>query len=350
MDALRLSIVVPTRNRCDLLRRTLPTVLGQDLSPGEYEVIVVSDGSTDGTVPFLAGLRPAVVLRVLDRPRGGLASARNAGITAARASLVLLLDDDMLCPPGLAREHIVAHAGGTTSVACGPTLTAFGSRPGLATDYARGWYASYAVRMTRQGGARSAYDVWVTSNCSASHALLKAHGGYDESFFYSEDRELALRLWAAGVPFQFLPTAAAHELYSKAAADVIGADAPRLGVSELQLCRKFPAYTRHSLLAGIVGPSRTDVFLRWVCTRSTFSPDLLLRPFFSLTEQFPSSVRMRGLGLRLLGSRMAVAALRAAASEAGSWAKLRRELQGYTALTAVLDRSGSLTDGSGKCQ
>jgi glycosyltransferase involved in cell wall biosynthesis len=56
---LKLSIVVPTKNRRELLARTLPTVLGQDLPKNEYEVVIVSDGSTDGTREFVAGLKTA---------------------------------------------------------------------------------------------------------------------------------------------------------------------------------------------------------------------------------------------------------------------------------------------------
>lgn len=334
MGALKLSIVVPTRNRRDLLRRTLPTLLHQDLPSDEYEVVLVSDGSNDGTVDYLATIVAPVALRVLDRPRGGLARARNAGIAAARGDVILLMDDDMLCRPTLAREHLAAHVGGASRVACGPTLTAPESRPGLATEYARAWYDAYATRLTHEGHARSEYDVWVTSNCSAPRALLLAHGGYDEQFLYSEDAELAIRLWRAGVPFRFLPTAAAHEVYSKSASDVAHADAPRLGVSELQLCRKFPEYTPRSLLSSVVGRSRAKVFISWACATSVVSPDLVLAPPLWALERLRRVGVMQRLGMRLLGKRMAAAALRSASHHAGSWAALRRELKAHAAAAA----------------
>jgi hypothetical protein len=63
--------------------------------------------------------------------------------------------------------------------------------------------------------------VWVTSNCSAQRSLLLRHGGYDESFLYAEDGELAIRLWRQGVRFRFLANAPTYEVYSKSAMDVV---------------------------------------------------------------------------------------------------------------------------------
>ena len=138
MSRPRLSVVIPTRNRRALLARTLPTVLAQDLPPADYEVIVVSDGSTDGTVEFLQQMSHTspVALRVLDRPQAGLAAARNAGIHAATGPLVLLLDDDMLGEPALVSRHLAAH-NGRPDVVIGSVETSTESRRGLATDFVR---------------------------------------------------------------------------------------------------------------------------------------------------------------------------------------------------------------------
>lgn len=324
-----LSIVVPTRNRRALLERTLPTLIAQDLGPSDFEVVVVSDGSTDGTLGYLASVTSRVPVRVVDRAGGGLAAARNAGIAAALGTVVLLMDDDMVCGPALARTHLLAHADAPESVVCGPTLTHPSSRPGLATEYARRWYAAYAARLTRDGCARSEHDVWVTSNCSAPRRLFEAHHGYDEAFAYSEDAELAIRLWRAGVPFRFLASGPAHEVYSKTASDVVRVDAPRLGVGELQLCRKYPDYTGRSLLASAVAPSRAKRALGRFCATAVISPDVVLvGPYLALEllARVPGFAALRRPGTVLLAKRMAVRALRAAARRAGSWSALQQEL------------------------
>lgn len=318
-------MIVPTYNRCGLLRKTLPTILNQDLPPDEYEVIVVSDGSNDATIEYVSTLATSVSVRILDRPHGGLAGARNAGIEAARGDLVLLIDDDMLCSPTWAREHLTAHLSAGSCVVCGPTLTATESRPGLATEMSREWYENYAMRLTREGGPRSQCDAWVTSNCSAARALLLSHGGFDETFRYQEDRELSFRLWSAGVSFRYLPDATAHEIYSKSASNVVRSDAVQRGVSEVQLCRKFPFYRPHSLPARMIGRSPAKLLLVWLACAFPISPEPVLNAMCHVAERLRRIPVMRRIGFRLLRYRMAIAAMRSAIHEVGSWAEIRRE-------------------------
>src|SRR5207248_2812018 len=74
------SAAVITRNRAELLARTLPTVLAQDVPPGGFEVIVVDDGSSDGTPRFLAEQSAGPELRVLRQAPRGVSAARNAAL------------------------------------------------------------------------------------------------------------------------------------------------------------------------------------------------------------------------------------------------------------------------------
>jgi len=90
-------VVVPAHNGGAFLREAVDSALSE-ASPG-LEVVVVDDGSTDGAAGALAGLP----VRVLRRPRGGPAAARNAGARAASGRFVTFLDaDDRLAPGGLA--------------------------------------------------------------------------------------------------------------------------------------------------------------------------------------------------------------------------------------------------------
>ena len=59
---IRISVIIPTYNRRHVLERTLPGVLAQDFPPQDYEVIVVMDGSTDGTAELLRELEATVLL------------------------------------------------------------------------------------------------------------------------------------------------------------------------------------------------------------------------------------------------------------------------------------------------
>src|SRR5437879_1321693 len=101
---IKISVVIATFNRKQLLARTLPTLFNQDLPPEDYEVVVVDDGSTDGTAQLLHSFNPGCKLNILDQPNCGQAIACNKGFLAATGELVLLLDDDIVCPPNLLRE------------------------------------------------------------------------------------------------------------------------------------------------------------------------------------------------------------------------------------------------------
>jgi len=322
---VKLSIIVPTRNRKEMIAKTLPALLNQKVPAGEYEVVVVSDGSTDGTVEFLSTLNSPVSLRVIDRPHRGLAATRNAGIQAARGEIVLLIDDDMIGDPSLAEKHIAAHDGGRACVAIGALRTSPQSASSLATELVRTSHQAYHDQLVRQGPSRSRYRLWLAANFSAPRSLLLAHHGYDERFLSSEDHELAIRLWDAGVSFKFLPEALAYEIYSKDANRVVASDAPRTGAADANLARKHPGYRCVSVLASLFGESRVRQIAWEMCCVSPFSPDLILRIPYSVAEAFRRNARMERLGLRLVQYRKSIAMMRSAARETGSWRKLRQE-------------------------
>jgi glycosyltransferase involved in cell wall biosynthesis len=99
-DALRsrdVCVVIPTRNRRELLGRALRCVLGQE--DVELEIIVVDEASGDGTSEWLATLRDERVLVIRHERPLGPAAARNAGIERARSHWIAFLDDDDVWAP-----------------------------------------------------------------------------------------------------------------------------------------------------------------------------------------------------------------------------------------------------------
>jgi glycosyltransferase involved in cell wall biosynthesis len=99
------SVVVPVFNGARFLAEALESVALQGL---EVEVVVVDDGSTDGSGEIARRLGALVVRQEQQGP----GSARNAGIAASRAPLVLFLDADDLVPPGALKvqlEHLGTH-------------------------------------------------------------------------------------------------------------------------------------------------------------------------------------------------------------------------------------------------
>ncbi|MFZ7128292.1 MAG: glycosyltransferase [Desulfobacterales bacterium] len=97
----RISVVIPTFNRAWALARSVDSVLAQTCP--EVELIVVDDGSTDGTMDLLAGYGDR--LRVIRQQNRGVSAARNAGFDAARGEWIAFLDsDDEWLPGKLARQ------------------------------------------------------------------------------------------------------------------------------------------------------------------------------------------------------------------------------------------------------
>ncbi len=107
---LRMSVVVPTHNRKDKLSACLDALERQTVLPQEFEVIVVDDGSTDGTREALASRRFPFAVRYIRQEASGPAAARNLGIAESSGEHVLLIGDDILADERLIEEHLLGHA------------------------------------------------------------------------------------------------------------------------------------------------------------------------------------------------------------------------------------------------
>lgn len=112
------SVIIPTYNRIDPLRELLTSLAGQDYPPGQFEVIVVDDGSVDDT-PSLADASYPFVFRYVRQANQGGVSARNYGGQLAQGQLLIFLDDDMIAEPGYVSGLVEAHAGQTTLISRG---------------------------------------------------------------------------------------------------------------------------------------------------------------------------------------------------------------------------------------
>src|SRR5579859_3487825 len=104
------SIVTPTYNRRTSLDRLLGALGKQTYPADRFELVVVDDGSLDGSVEYLRSLRLPFRLRVFEQAHAGPAAARNLGVARAEGRLVLFLDDDVLPLPELIAEHVQTHA------------------------------------------------------------------------------------------------------------------------------------------------------------------------------------------------------------------------------------------------
>ena len=192
------SVVIPTFNRARLVGRAIRSVLAQTID--DFEVLVVDDGSTDGTREAVEGFAdPRVRLVALTRNQGA-AAARNAGIAAARGALISLLDsDDEYSPVLLERTRaILAPTDQSVGFCWAGTHKTFRSDVGglqLEQTKRRIWNPRFESRNDAWRYCLSHDAPWSTNNGVTFKAFVFAKTGpFDEAMRACEDMDLLVRL------------------------------------------------------------------------------------------------------------------------------------------------------------
>ncbi|NNJ11106.1 glycosyltransferase [Chloroflexales bacterium ZM16-3] len=198
----RVSIVIPTYNRLTRLKQVIAAVERQTYPLEDIEVIVVSDGSTDGTNEYLATIQTSLNLRFVPQENAGPAAARNNGFRNAGSEYVLFIDDDVVPSPQLVAEHMRQHVARPNLVVLGPMLNPpdFTHEPWVAWEQAM--LGKQYTAMSHGNWTATARQFY-TGNTSLPRQVLISSGGFDERFRRAEDIELAYRIEKLGVEFCF---------------------------------------------------------------------------------------------------------------------------------------------------
>lgn len=211
------SVVIPTYNRAAILLRVLRALEGQTVGTRAFEVVVVDDGSQDGTPAAVERFarQSALALRYLRQENRGPATARNRGIAAARGALLVLLGDDMIPAADFLAQHLGRHQrhGGD------PRVVVVGySRWPAAMDvtpfvrYSNEFGPQFVFGLIPRHGP-CPYPFFYSSNASLSRQLLdRLEYPFDEDFraAMQEDTELACRLAQQGMQLYFHPQAVTY--------------------------------------------------------------------------------------------------------------------------------------------
>jgi GT2 family glycosyltransferase len=199
----QVSVVIPTYNRKKQLENVLKALEEQTFSFEDFEVVVVSDGSQDGTNEYLETLETPLNLVPVLQENQGVAAARNRGFKDSRGEIVLFIDDDVVPTPQLICEHLRIHRSTEDDVVViGPMLSPpdFQLSPWTQWEQAM-LYKQYNAMI--EGQWEPTARQFFTGNASLAKRLLDAVGGFDPSFRRAEDVELAYRLADIGVRFLF---------------------------------------------------------------------------------------------------------------------------------------------------
>jgi glycosyltransferase involved in cell wall biosynthesis len=107
---MKLSVLIPTYNRLEILQKTLKTLEAQTLPHRDFEVVIINDGSTDDTRDWLDSYNGKLNIVALHQKNAGQGIARNNGIKKTQGDIILFLGDDMLpAHPDFLELHVKSH-------------------------------------------------------------------------------------------------------------------------------------------------------------------------------------------------------------------------------------------------
>ena len=243
MKSLSLSVIIPTYNRKDVLSRSLSALFSQTYK-GEYEIIVINDGSTDGTEKEMKRImkNAPVSLKYFRQKNKGAAAARNVGIKNAEGKILLFIGDDIIPTPNLLEEHINYH-------------NRYPEKNKAVSGYVT-WHPDLEVTpfmwWLENGGPQFSYnDITTTdgeidctyfcsSNISLKRKFLLSGGLFNEDFPYAsyEDTELRYRLEEKGLKIIYNPNAVGYHFHPISISSYCKERQLKKGISEVILCTK----------------------------------------------------------------------------------------------------------------
>ena len=189
---MEFSVIVPTYNRIELLKKTLESLFRQNFK--DYEVVVVNDGSSDKTHEYLSRLSETSHFKYFRHANSGLAATRQAGLLHAAGEYIAFTDDDCIVPSDwLQKFHDIFQQHGIAGVG-GSTVTGNPSNPfAQASDMINNYFKS------AMNGAENEIPFLTGNNVAYTHASLEKVGGPDERFrMGAEDRDLLFRVVQSG--------------------------------------------------------------------------------------------------------------------------------------------------------
>jgi GT2 family glycosyltransferase len=195
--APEISAILTTHNRAHLLPRVLEGFRAQRLPPDRYELLVIDDGSSDGTAGVLDAYRSKLPMRMVRQNAAGLAAAKNLGAFMSQSPILLFVDDDDVPSPNLLMAHLSGHLQHRErgAVILGHTALA----PDIANLPLMRHVTGAGGQLFSQGwmqpGQGLTFREFWGGRSSAKRALLVEFGVFNPIFrFGCEDVELAWRL------------------------------------------------------------------------------------------------------------------------------------------------------------
>lgn len=195
-----ISVLIATYNGLNKVKNCISALNSQSFAG--FEIIVLVDGSTDGTADILRKLPEYNQVKVIEQANGGRAVARNQAASYAQGDLFIFLDDDTRPIPTCIQKHVTHHLQHPHSVLVGNPIEDLQK---MKTDFQRfkqRLSAQWAGDLASQEPPLS-YPFLTAANFSISREVFDLVGGFDNRLKDAEDYELAIRLFQKQVPIYF---------------------------------------------------------------------------------------------------------------------------------------------------
>ena len=202
MDFHLVSVVIPAYNRAHSIGKSVESVLQQTYRP--LELIVVDDGSTDGTVAALSEFGDRIV--VIRQPNGGPSSARNTGVANAKGGIISFLDsDDTWEPAKLERQVSLMNRGGEEVICCVCNSRNFVNNTELENSFEIAGVDGEITEGFWLNPAELIATRFILFNqvVAIRRSAFEKVGGFKEHMRLLEDHDLAFRLSLLG-PWAFI--------------------------------------------------------------------------------------------------------------------------------------------------
>jgi glycosyltransferase involved in cell wall biosynthesis len=220
------SIVIPTYNRLPILQKCVLALEVQTIAPQvvtDYEIVVVDDGSTDGTIEWLKTTTKLPHVKIYEQAHQGASAARNLGVEKAQGDTIIFIDSDLVVTPTFLQSHADALLQGQQTLGNDKLFT-YGavintanfedptSEPYKVTDFSNAYFATGNVAIAR-------------------HWLMEV-GLFDLGFslYGWEDLELGVRLKDRGIKMIKCPAAVGYHWHPAFSLDRL----PRLIEQEIE--------------------------------------------------------------------------------------------------------------------
>ena len=266
MDSLKVSVVIPTYNRKESLKKTLESLFEQTYPKHKYEIIVCDDyKSTDGTEKMLTGLmrNPPCELKYfkIKSEYKGPAAARNVGIENARGEIIGFTDDDCIVSPNWIENTIPFFDDETIYGVQGATLLPRSDSNSIISKF-------YRIRISREATKSGPKQSYATCNVFYRKKALLEIGGFDPRFTMArEDMDVAWGLLDKGYKILFSENSMVyHEIRS---------------IPFLKYLKSLKQLESLALFVKKHPLYRQKLFLRFVAVKTNIYPIFILLAIFS---------------------------------------------------------------------